>query len=217
MTQTNDPHNRWYMLDANTGNWELTLKNVPGGTAVTDQDGSLLRYSYNAATGSFLAGTQANPYLHPAQQELVSSNGNPGRAPQLTPSTTHHGRNMVVQSARLEQLVWIVSWTRRYSSALRIHDERNRTNGPTGTQQSSSRRRLRAENNAFLRLAELWQSLPAYVGSSDTFFLAAAVRIDYHVAPYSPLPAKLTRRTTTLDTALRCCGTRPSRNHWAAT
>ena len=39
----------WHMLDANTGNWILTLKNVPGGTSVTDQDGSQLRYSYNCS------------------------------------------------------------------------------------------------------------------------------------------------------------------------
>jgi outer membrane protein assembly factor BamB len=44
----------WYMLDAETGNWIMTLKNVPGGTAVVDQDGSLLRYSYNANTGNLL-------------------------------------------------------------------------------------------------------------------------------------------------------------------
>lgn len=44
----------WYMLEAETGNWIMTLKNVPGGTAVVDQDGSLLRYSYNAATGNLL-------------------------------------------------------------------------------------------------------------------------------------------------------------------
>jgi len=44
----------WYMMDAYTGNFILKLINVPGGTAVTDQDGSLLRYSYNAATGNLL-------------------------------------------------------------------------------------------------------------------------------------------------------------------
>jgi outer membrane protein assembly factor BamB len=44
----------WYMLDADSGNWIMSLKNVPGGTAVVDQDGSLLRYSYNAATGNLL-------------------------------------------------------------------------------------------------------------------------------------------------------------------
>ena len=44
----------WYMMDAYTGNFILKLINVPSGTAVTDQDGSLLRYSYNAATGKLL-------------------------------------------------------------------------------------------------------------------------------------------------------------------
>jgi len=44
----------WYLLEASTGDWILTLVNVPGGTAVQDQDGSLLRYSYNAATGNLL-------------------------------------------------------------------------------------------------------------------------------------------------------------------
>jgi outer membrane protein assembly factor BamB len=44
----------WHMMDAATGNWIMTLVNVPSGTAVTDQDGSLLRYSYNAATGNLL-------------------------------------------------------------------------------------------------------------------------------------------------------------------
>jgi outer membrane protein assembly factor BamB len=44
----------WYMLDSDNGNWIMTLKNVPGGTAVTDQDGNLLRYSYNANTGNLL-------------------------------------------------------------------------------------------------------------------------------------------------------------------
>jgi len=44
----------WYMIDPATGNWILTLVNVPSGTAVTDQDGSLLQYSYNSNTGNLL-------------------------------------------------------------------------------------------------------------------------------------------------------------------
>jgi YD repeat-containing protein len=44
----------WYMLDPTTGNLILTLKNVPSGTSSTDQDGSLLRYSYNATSGNLL-------------------------------------------------------------------------------------------------------------------------------------------------------------------
>jgi hypothetical protein len=44
----------WYMLDAATGNLMLTLKNVPGGTAVTDENGDLLIYTYNPTTGNIL-------------------------------------------------------------------------------------------------------------------------------------------------------------------
>ena len=45
----------WNMLDANTGNWIMSLVNVPGGATITDQDGSILKYSYNQNTGNFLA------------------------------------------------------------------------------------------------------------------------------------------------------------------
>lgn len=57
----------WYMLDADTGNLILTLKNVPSGTAVTDQDGSQLRFSYNSATGNVLCwnSSQSIPPLGP--------------------------------------------------------------------------------------------------------------------------------------------------------
>jgi hypothetical protein len=44
----------WYLVDSSTGNVILTLKNVPSGTAATDQDGDLLIYSYNPTTGTFL-------------------------------------------------------------------------------------------------------------------------------------------------------------------
>jgi len=44
----------WYMIDPSTGNLILTLKNVPRGTAVTDQDGSLTIWSYNPTEGQFL-------------------------------------------------------------------------------------------------------------------------------------------------------------------
>lgn len=57
----------WYFFDAATGNWMLTLKNVPSGTAVTDQDGSLLLYSYNPTTGQLLCwnSSQSIPPLGP--------------------------------------------------------------------------------------------------------------------------------------------------------
>jgi len=56
----------WYFLDSN-GNFRLKLINVPSGTAVTDQDGSLLRYSYNPTTGNLLCwnSSQSIPPLAP--------------------------------------------------------------------------------------------------------------------------------------------------------
>jgi outer membrane protein assembly factor BamB len=57
----------WYLLDPETGNWLLTLINVPSGTAATDQDGSLLLYSYNSNTGNLLCwnSSQAIPPASP--------------------------------------------------------------------------------------------------------------------------------------------------------
>ncbi len=57
----------WYMLDASTGNWIMTLTGVPSGTQVMDQQGDILIYSYNANTGTFLCwnSTQAIPFNSP--------------------------------------------------------------------------------------------------------------------------------------------------------
>ncbi|MCW3996013.1 MAG: PQQ-binding-like beta-propeller repeat protein [Candidatus Bathyarchaeota archaeon] len=57
----------WYFLDAATGNWILTLINVPSGVTVMDQDGSILIYTYNKATGNILCwnSSQAIPPLGP--------------------------------------------------------------------------------------------------------------------------------------------------------
>ena len=57
----------WYFLDAATGNFLLKLINVPGGTTATDQDGSILKYSYNPTTGNLLCwnSSQSIPPLSP--------------------------------------------------------------------------------------------------------------------------------------------------------
>jgi hypothetical protein len=53
----------WYMLDSDNGNWIMSLVHVPGGTSATDQNGALLRYSYNSNTGKLLCwnSTQSIP------------------------------------------------------------------------------------------------------------------------------------------------------------
>ncbi len=57
----------WHMIDAMTGNWILSLKNVPGGTMATDEQGDILLYSYNRNTGNFLCwnSSQSIPPLAP--------------------------------------------------------------------------------------------------------------------------------------------------------
>lgn len=57
----------WYMLDANTGNWILSLVHVPGGSAATAADGSLLRYTYDSTNGRLLCwnSSQAIPPAGP--------------------------------------------------------------------------------------------------------------------------------------------------------
>ncbi len=57
----------WYMLDPDNGNLMMTLKNVPGGIGINDQDGNILRYNYNPTTGLVTAwnSTQAIPYGAP--------------------------------------------------------------------------------------------------------------------------------------------------------
>jgi outer membrane protein assembly factor BamB len=44
----------WHMLEADSGNWVMSLVNVPGGQTITDQDGSIVRYTYDDDTGRFL-------------------------------------------------------------------------------------------------------------------------------------------------------------------
>jgi hypothetical protein len=57
----------WYMLDPDNGNLLMTLRNVPGGIGINDQDGNILRYNYNPVTGYVTAwnSTQAIPFGAP--------------------------------------------------------------------------------------------------------------------------------------------------------
>ncbi len=66
--------NTWYMLDPSTGNLILTLTNVPTGTAATDQDGDLLLYTYNAATGNFLCWNSSQA-IYPASPTSTGLQG----------------------------------------------------------------------------------------------------------------------------------------------
>jgi outer membrane protein assembly factor BamB len=47
-----DPNSTWYFLDAETGNYIFGMEHVPGGTQITDQDGNLVKYTFDSDTGT---------------------------------------------------------------------------------------------------------------------------------------------------------------------
>jgi hypothetical protein len=166
----------WYMLDANTGNWIMSLINVPGGTASLGQDGSILRYSYNAATGNILC-------WNSSQSIGPSSPIGTGQA-QWKPRV----------GATLDA-VNDTTWT-KYGlfSDADINDIGPRSGytmnvtGPKGLPALSTI--LRDQNNVpKLMIFNNLNNLPSF-GSSDMTFQYAVVQINEHVAPYSPLPDK---------------------------
>ena len=176
----------WYMLDANTGNWELTLKNMPSGTSVTDQDGDLLLYSYNAQTGRFLAwnSTQSIPPPSPAgttQQQWEPRTGATIDAVNDT-SWLEYGPSGGIGGTASE---WDLSDIQpRSGYTMNI-------TGPVGLPALSNVLQDDKYVPRIMFFSDM-RNIPgyAYIGSSDMFFLAAAVQIDYHVNPYSPFPNK---------------------------
>jgi hypothetical protein len=169
--------NSWYMLDANTGNWILTLTNVPGGTAVVDQDGSLLRYSYNSRTGNILCwnSSQSIPPASPT-----------GTGQQQWKPMTGATINAV------NDTTWTEWGPRGGTSPILEEDIQPRSGytmnvtGPIGLPGLSSV--LLDENRVpQMMLFSNFNNNPSF-GSSELTFQAAAVQIDYNAAPYSPLP-----------------------------
>jgi hypothetical protein len=57
----------WYILDPDTGDFLQGFRNMPSGTGITDQDGSIMFWNYNATTGVVTAWnmTQAWPFGAP--------------------------------------------------------------------------------------------------------------------------------------------------------
>ncbi len=187
MTQSGTPQTAttggtmWYMLDANNGNWIMSIKNVPGGTSDTDQDGSLLLYSYSANTGRFLAWNSSQTIGPPSPTGTGQQQWKP--------------RTGAVLDA-LNDNTW-TTWGPVTNNSLGLitpDDIRPRSGytmnvtGPTGLPALS---RVLQDSNYVpqVMLFSDFRNLPSF-GSSDSFFLAAAVQINDHVAPYSPQPDK---------------------------
>jgi outer membrane protein assembly factor BamB len=172
----------WYMLDSNTGNWVLSLKNVPGGTSVTDQDGDILLYSYRSTTGQFLCWN-------------VSQSIPPG-GPTGTEQQQWEPRTGAVIDAVNDR-----SWT-EYGlpplggPAIWYEDDilprsgyTMNVTGPKGL--PTSMRVLQDENKVPKLIVLYYLSGVQFVGgSNEQTFEVAVVSIDEHVAPYSPFPDK---------------------------
>jgi hypothetical protein len=171
----------WHMLDANNGNWIMSIKNVPGGTSITDQDGSLLLYSYSASNGRFTCWNSSQTIGPPSPTGTGQQQWKP--------------RTGAVLDA-VNDNTW-TQWgpvTNNSLGQILPDDIRPRSGytmnvtGPAGLPGLS---RILQDSSYVPRtmLFSDFRNLPSF-GSSDTFFLAAAVRIDYNVAPYSPQPDK---------------------------
>ncbi len=187
MTQSGTPQTArsggtmWHMLDANNGNWIMSLKNVPGGTSVTDQDGSLILYSYSASTGRFLAWNSSQSIGPPSPTGTGQQQWKP--------------RTGAVLDALYDD-TW-TNWGPVYNNSLGLiepDDIRPRSGytmnvtGPTGLPGLSRVLQDVSMVPKAMFFTE-FNNLPSF-GSSVMTFRAALVRIDEHVAPYSPLPAK---------------------------
>ncbi len=171
----------WYMLDSNTGNWILSLKNVPGGTGVTDQDGSILRYSYNANTGNILCwnSSQSIPPGGPTgtgQQQWKPMVG------QTIDAVNDTLWTKVGPNAGGGASGWLASDILPRSGYTMNVTGPKGLPGLTAVLQDANRmpKALFFSNMS---------NLPSF-GSSSMTFDAALVSIDYNAAPYSPFPDK---------------------------
>jgi hypothetical protein len=174
----------WYMLDANTGNWILTLTNVPGGTSVTDQDGNLLRYSYNSRTGQFLCWNSSQSIGPPAPIGTGQAQWKPPVGAVIN----------AVNDTRWQQY--------GLYQDMDINDIGPRsgyTMNVTGPSDLPPLNKVLQDDSYIPKQmfmvgagfgGTLGSGVPIFGGSNEQTFDAAVVNIDDHVSPYSPLPDK---------------------------
>ena len=182
-----DYGNNWYFFDAATGNWMLTLTNVPGGTQVTDQDGSILRYSYNPTTGNLLCWnvSQSIPPGSPlgtTQQQWKMRFGATVDAVNDT-SWTILGPTSTVPTTAIRP---------RSGYTMNITVQKNLPGSITILQDAK-----RVPKEIFGSYIATVASTSGSEVSADTFS-AWLLRIDEHVAPYSPYPEFSATQNTNL-------------------
>jgi len=174
----------WHMLDSNTGNWILSLINVPGGTGLTDQDGNILRYSYNANTGLFLCWNTTQSIGPPSPIGTGQAQWKP-----MVGATID-----ALNDTRWKQ--WGIYATMDQIDILPRSGYTMNVTGPKGLpalnrilQDASYVPKQMIFNNM--------NNLPSY-GSSDMTFQFAVVNINEHVAPYAPYADKTYTQNTNL-------------------
>jgi outer membrane protein assembly factor BamB len=176
----------WYFLDAN-GNFLLKLINVPSGTAVTDQDGSLLRYSYNPTTGNLLCwnSSQSIPPLGPLgtnQQQWKMRFGATIDAVNDTTWTTV-GASSTVPADAIRP---------RSGYTMNITVQKNLPGSLTILQDDN-----RVPKEIFGSYIATAASTSGSSPSADTFS-AWLMSIDEHVSAYSPFPQFSASQNTNL-------------------
>jgi outer membrane protein assembly factor BamB len=168
----------WYFLDAATGNWMLALKNVPSGTAAIDQDGSILRYSYNTNTGNLLCWNSSQSI------------------PPLGPIGTNQQQWRMRMGATIDA-VNDTSWTVVGPSGINTNDTIQPRSGYTmnitiqkGLPGSISI--LEDDNRVPKEIVGIYKPTQSMYGLGPTLdgdaFTVWTLRIDEHVAPCSPYP-----------------------------
>jgi len=191
MTQSGTPQTAtsggtmWHMVDAYTGNWIMSFKNVPGGTSTTDSMGNLLLVSYNPTTGNFLMwnSTQAQPPQWPT-----------GSSQQQWRPRTGAVVDAVNDRTLLEKGIIATTQTPYdYSDIAPRSGYTLNVTGPTGLPTQATRI-LRDANGdpKYIMMSFFFNSggvFPYLGGDTDQqYFNIAVARIDYNVAPYSPWP-----------------------------
>jgi hypothetical protein len=171
----------WYMFDGNTGNWVLSLTHVPGGTTITDQDGSILRYSYNSRTGQFLCWNVSQSIPPPSPTGTGQQQWEP-RVGAVIDAVNDTSWTEYGPSGPVGQTPWFED---------DIYPRSGYTMNVTGpTDLPTSMNVLQDANYVPKQILLYYFSANTRFGSNEQTFEVALVNIDEHVAPYSPQPDK---------------------------
>jgi outer membrane protein assembly factor BamB len=178
----------WYFLDAATGNWMFTLVNVPSGTAVTDQDGSLLKYTYNSNTGNLLCWNVSQAIPPPA--------------PTGTTQQLWRGRFGLVIDA-INDTTWTKAGTSEGIDAIDIAPRSGYTMNVTTVKNLLGSFTVLQDKNRVPKMifgSATTNTAGTGIAAPPTadVFSAWLLRIDENAAPYSPNPTKTNTQNTNL-------------------